>query len=130
MDAVAYRELRLYVEGQNKRIMTLNALEQGPARELLDAETIVVAFEQFLNPIQSDGFLDLKALPVRDLWTWLGAKFSGSGGDHEAEVALRVLAVPVTQAHHEWLNKHLRRIIRACGMQLTDQTEFGRRPSA
>jgi hypothetical protein len=32
--------------------MILNAMEQGPAHELFDAETVVAAFEQFLNPIR------------------------------------------------------------------------------
>jgi alkylhydroperoxidase/carboxymuconolactone decarboxylase family protein YurZ len=41
-------------------------------------------------------------------------------------VALRVLALRATQAHQERLNKHLRRIIRACGTHLADQTEFAR----
>jgi hypothetical protein len=42
------------------------------------------------------------------------------------EVALRVLALPATQAHRERLNKHLRRIIPACGTQLADQAEVAR----
>jgi hypothetical protein len=125
---VALRELRLYVEDQNTGITALNAMEQGPTHELLNAEAIVVASEQFLNPIQSDGFLDLMALPVRDLWTSLGAKFSRSGPlsgfDQWTEVAPRVLTLPATQAHQERLNQHPRRIIRACGTQLADQTEF------
>jgi hypothetical protein len=66
---VAPRELRLYVEDLNMRFMTLNGMEQGPAHEPLDIETVVAAFEQFLNPIQSLEFLDLMALPARDLWT-------------------------------------------------------------
>jgi hypothetical protein len=81
MKDVALRELRLCTEGMNTRFMTLSGMEQGPAHELLDAETIVAAFEQFLNPIRSDEFLDLMAPPVRDLWTSLGAKFSRSGFD-------------------------------------------------
>jgi hypothetical protein len=73
MKTVALRELRLYIEDQDTRFMALNAMEQGPAHQLLDVETIVAAFEQFLNPIQSDEFLDLMALPVRDSWTSLGS---------------------------------------------------------
>jgi hypothetical protein len=73
MKDVALRELRLCIEELNTRFMTPNGREQGPAHELLDAETVVVAFEQFLNPIQSDEILDLMALPARDLWTSLGA---------------------------------------------------------
>jgi hypothetical protein len=124
MKNVALRELRLYIEDLNTRFTSLNAMEHGPAHELLDAETVVAAFERFLNPIQSDEFLDLSALPVRDLWTGLGAKFSRSGFNQLADVALRVLALRATQARQERLNKHLRRIIRACGMQLADRTEF------
>jgi hypothetical protein len=37
-----------------------------------------VAFEQ-VAPIQADGFLDLMGLPMRDLWTSLGAKVSTAG---------------------------------------------------
>jgi hypothetical protein len=36
------------------------------------------------------------------------------------------VALPAPQAHQEGLNKHLRRIIRACGTQLAAQTEFAR----
>jgi hypothetical protein len=114
------------IDDLNTREMTLNGMGQGPAHELLDAKIVIAAFEQFLNPIQSDEFLDLMALPVRDLWTGLGAKFGRSGFDRLAEVALPVLALPATQAHQERLNKHLRRIIRACGTQLADQTGFPR----
>jgi hypothetical protein len=35
---------------------------------------VVAAFEQFLDPIRSGEFLDLMALPVRDLWTSLAPK--------------------------------------------------------
>jgi hypothetical protein len=126
MKDVALRDLRLCIEDLNLRFMTLNGTEEGPAHELLDAEAVVDAFEQFLNPISSDEFLDLMALPVRDLWTSLGAKISRSGFDQLAEVALRVLALPATQAHQGRPNKHLRQIIRACGTQLADQTEFAR----
>jgi hypothetical protein len=31
--------------------MTLNGMEQGPSHDLLDPEAVVVAFEQFLNPM-------------------------------------------------------------------------------
>jgi hypothetical protein len=92
----------------------------------LTATTTSAAFEQFLNPIQSDGFVDLMVLPARDLWTSIGARFSRSGFEQVAEVAPRVLTLPATQAHQERLNKHLRRIIRACGTQLADRTEFAR----
>jgi hypothetical protein len=82
----------------------------------VDAKTVVAAFEQFLNPIESDDFLDLVALPpavpVRDLWASLGAKFSRSGFEQLAGIALRVLALPAPQAHQELLNEHLRRLIR------------------
>jgi hypothetical protein len=47
-------------------------------------------------------FLDLMALPpVGDLWTSLGAKFSRSGFDRLAEVALRVRALPAMPAHED-----------------------------
>jgi hypothetical protein len=105
----ALGELRLYNEDLSTRFTALNAMEQGPAHELLDVETVVAAFEQFLNPIQSDGFLDLMALPVRDLWTSLSTKFICSGFDGLAEVALRVLALPAMPAHQdsweEWLGR-------------------------
>jgi hypothetical protein len=96
----------------NARFTALNAMERGAAHERLDAKTVVAAFEQFLNPIESDDFLDLVALPVRDLWASLGAKFGRSGFDQPAEVALRVLALPASQAYQERLNEHLRRLIR------------------
>jgi hypothetical protein len=42
MKDVALRE-RFYVEDLNTPFMTLNGMEQGPAHELLDAETVVVS---------------------------------------------------------------------------------------
>jgi hypothetical protein len=62
MKDVALRELRLHIDHLNTRFMTLNGREQGRAHELLDADTVVVAFEQILNPIQSNEFLDRMAL--------------------------------------------------------------------
>jgi hypothetical protein len=84
MKTLALRELRLDFEHHNTRFMTLNGMEQGSAHQLLDVEhraIIIAALEQFLHPIQSAEFLDLMALPVRDLWTSLGAKFSRGGVD-------------------------------------------------
>jgi hypothetical protein len=43
MKDIALRELRPDFEDQNTRFMTLNAMEQGPAHELLDVETVVAA---------------------------------------------------------------------------------------
>jgi hypothetical protein len=83
---------------------------------------VVVAFGQ--TPIQSDGCLDLMALPVRDLLTSLGAEFSGSAFDRLAEVAPRVLALPATQSHQKRLNNHHHRVTRACGARLGDESEF------
>jgi hypothetical protein len=79
-----------------------------------------------LNAIQSDEFLELLALSVDDLWTSLGAKFRRRGFDRLAEVALRVSALRAMQAHQERLSKSLRRIIRACGARLGDETEYAR----
>jgi hypothetical protein len=45
MKDVLQRELRLYIEDLNTRFTALNAMER-PAHELLDAETVVAAFEQ------------------------------------------------------------------------------------
>jgi hypothetical protein len=115
MKDVALRELRLYIEDLDTRFMTLNGMGQGPAHEPLDAEIVIAAFEQFLNPIQWDEFLDLMALPARGLWTSLAAKFSRSGFDRLAEVALCASKLRAMQAHQERLNKRLCRIIRACG---------------
>jgi hypothetical protein len=60
------------------------------------------------------------------LWTSRSANFSDSGVDQLGEVALHVLALPATQTHQERINKHLHRIIRACGARLGDETEYAR----
>jgi hypothetical protein len=115
MRTVAVRELRLsYVEDLNRRFETRNAMEQGPAHEMLDTDTVVAAFEQFLNPIHWNELLAL-ALPVREMWATREAQHLRVRSAHQlAELALRVGALPATKAREEGLNKHLRRIIRAC----------------
>jgi hypothetical protein len=127
MKDVATRELRLYVADLNTRLearAALDGCEESIA--LLDVETVVAAFEAFLHPWQPDEVLNLMALPVRDMWTSLAEKYSRSGFAQLAEVALRVLALPASQAHQERLNKHLRRITHACGARLGDETEYAR----
>jgi hypothetical protein len=46
MKGGAFRAWRVYIEDLDTRFMTLNGMEQGPAHELLEADTVVVAFEQ------------------------------------------------------------------------------------
>jgi hypothetical protein len=46
MKDVVLQELRLYIEDLNTRFTALNAMEQGPAHELLDAEAVVAALVQ------------------------------------------------------------------------------------
>ena len=124
---VATRALRLYVKDLTTREEARAALQGREGNVvLLDVEVVVAAFEQFLNPWQPDEVLNMMALPVRDMWTSLAEMYSRSGFVQLAEVALRVLALPASQAHQERLNKHLRRIIHACGARLGDDTEYAR----
>jgi hypothetical protein len=83
MKIVAFRELLLYVEDPNTRCVTLNLMGRDP----LDAGRVVAVSEQFLNPIQGDEFLDLLALPARDLWPSPSGRFNNSGLGPLAEVA-------------------------------------------
>jgi hypothetical protein len=58
---------------------------------------------------QSDGFLDLMALQVRDIWTSLGAKVGRIGFARLADVAPRVLAFRAMPAHQDSWQERLGR---------------------
>jgi hypothetical protein len=107
--------MRLYIEDLNTRFMTLNGMEQGPAHELLDAEAVVVVFEQFLNPIQSGGFLDLRALQCR--WVICGPV--------SARSSVAVASIGWLRSHcAPWRSRRCQRTRSPGRSGSGDQTEF------
>ena len=116
--------LKQFVEDLNERFEVIDDEEEHPRH--LDFETVKRAFGAWLTQAHPEPLVEAMQRPLlREIWDCWAATYR-YGLEQLSAVAMRLLAVPASEAHQERNNKVLREVYRTAGHALGPAQERAR----